>query len=207
MMLFYFPLNHFKTAQNDFWTQSGSRSETSSTFTVWTLMLQYAAKAKVLIRLQISHLCPPRLFPRSARFSYLVCICKTFALFRSGSTGAVGPLHHGGHQGGVHGPGSGATDGDDGDSSAHWSQTGTCVICSSLKVWSKNTGLVISTVDIYQVRKSCIKRVFRLLLQARRTSTWSWIQGRNSTTASRSIFLCSLEGLYLTINVCTNLRK
>lgn len=46
---------------------------------------------------------------------------------RSGRSGASGPLLHGGHQGGVHGPGSGAADGADGDSSTHRPQTGTCI--------------------------------------------------------------------------------
>lgn len=45
----------------------------------------------------------------------------------SGRSSAAGSLHHGGHQRGVHGPGSGTADGADGDSPTHWSQTGVCV--------------------------------------------------------------------------------
>lgn len=43
---------------------------------------------------------------------------------RSGRPGASGPLYHWRHQGSLHGPGSGAADGADGDSSTHRPQTG-----------------------------------------------------------------------------------
>lgn len=43
---------------------------------------------------------------------------------RSGRPGASGPLLQRRHQGGLRGPGSGAADGADGDSSTHRPQTG-----------------------------------------------------------------------------------